>query len=166
MIVYEETTKTAVKTEVSVDKIFCDKCGREIQDGIAFRVEFFPYKTGFVDEYDLYMSGVVNYEYKADLCNSCNEQIVGLLESIKVKFEKDKVDRHNQDNNMTSHGWKPVNCWKLFFWADFKSPYKSVGLGWIKAVWCFDDFDRCIDIEFMPTGKTLFEWSKKDDNDL
>lgn len=55
---------------------------------------------------------------------------------------------------------------KLHFWTDLKPPYKSIGFGWLMFVWCFDEFDHCFEVVFLPTDKTIFEWSKKDDNGL
>lgn len=51
------------------------------------------------------------------------------------------------------------NDWHLHFQIDIKSPYyKSIYFGWFVLVWCWDDFDKSLNLSFTPTDTSILEW--------
>lgn len=73
------TVEKTIVEENKVTKIFCNKCGREIQD----REETFSanYEWGYFSDYDLEM-------HKFDLCQECYKK---LISEFQIPIEKIKI---------------------------------------------------------------------------
>jgi hypothetical protein len=48
--------------------------------------------------------------------------------------------------------------WKFRCHCELNVPYKSIAFWWFQLVWCWDEWDRSISLEFTPTGFKVFDF--------